>query len=269
MTAPSAREAAPWVELLARVGYAAKAMLYLVVGSLAGAAVMGRSARAVDTQGALRTVHRMDFGRLVLLVMAAGLLGYALWRLVEGIFDPEHRGSNPKALAVRAGLVVRGLIHGGLALTALRLATRDRPLPHADQIRRWTTRVLELPGGELLVWLAALGIAGYGLYQFYRAYAAKLSHQLDLSELSTRSTRWVVGVSRFGLAARGVVFCLIGYLLARAAQHHDPAQAGGVRKSLRMIALMGQWPLASIGLGLIAYGVYELLNARYRRIRVG
>jgi hypothetical protein len=126
-----------------------------------------------------------------------------------------------------------------------------------------------LPAGELLVWLAALGIGAYGLYQLYRAYASKLSRQLNLAELGGSTVRWVVGVSRFGIAARGVVFCLIGFFLIRAAQRHDAAQAGGLGKSLDLIAGLGRWPFVVVGLGLVAYGVYELVNARYRRISVG
>jgi uncharacterized protein DUF1206 len=78
----------------------------------------------------------------------------------------------------------------------------------------------------------------------------------------------VGGVSRFGIAARGVVFCLIGFFLARAAAHHDAAQAGGVRESLGLLAGFGRWPFVVVALGLVAYGVYQLVNARYRRIRV-
>jgi hypothetical protein len=81
--------------------------------------------------------------------------------------------------------------------------------------------------------------------------------------------RWVVGVSRFGIAARGVVFCLIGFFLIRAAQQHDAGEAGGLGKSLDLIAGLGRWPFVVVGLGLVAYGVYELVNARYRRISVG
>ncbi|MEA2725075.1 MAG: hypothetical protein QOH59_2846 [Gemmatimonadales bacterium] len=76
-------------------------------------------------------------------------------------------------------------------------------------------------------------------------------------------------MSRFGIAARGVVFCLIGFFLARAASRHDAAQVGGIRESLGMIAYFGRWPLVVVALGLAAYGIYELVNARYRRIRAG
>jgi anti-sigma factor RsiW len=114
----------------------------------------------------------------------------------------------------------------------------------------------------------ALFIGGYGLYQFYRAWSRKIRRHLSLTEVPAGTQRWVLGVSRFGVAARGVVFCLIGFFLARATLHHNPAQAGGVRESLRAVAHAGRWPFVVIALGLIAYGVYELVNARYRNIRV-
>jgi hypothetical protein len=125
-----------------------------------------------------------------------------------------------------------------------------------------------VPAGELLIYAAAAFVVGYGLYQLYRSYASKLGRQLVLGELTAETRPWVVRVSRFGIAARGVIFCLIGFLLARAAEQHDAGAVGGIRESLNMLANLGRWPFAVVALGLIAYGVYELVNARYRRIRV-
>ncbi|MFL5401258.1 MAG: DUF1206 domain-containing protein [Gemmatimonadales bacterium] len=268
MTVSPTRQVAPWVERLARIGYAAKALLYITIGLLAAAAGLGRGGRTVDSQGAMGVVHNLSFGPIALLIVAAGLGGYALWRLVEAVVDPDRHGSDLKGVAVRASFVARGVFHGALAVTALRLATRGRAGPHPDQTRHWTAVAFGLPAGQLLVWIAALSIGAYGLYQLYRAYTSKLSRQLDLNELGPRPTRWVVGLSRFGIAARGVVFCLAGYLMARAAARHDAAEAGGIRKSLGTLADIGRWPFVVIALGLIAYGVYELVNARYRRIRM-
>jgi hypothetical protein len=269
MTAPTVRQVAPWVERLARIGFAAKALLYITVGLLAAQVGLGRGGRTVDTQGALRVVHHATFGRVGLIVVAAGLIGYAIWRIVEAVVDPDGRGTDLKGLALRISFAARGVFHGALGVTALRLAARERPGPHPEQTRHWTAVAFGLPAGELLVWIAALGIAGYGLYQLYRAYASKLGRQLNLGALGADTLRWVVGVSRFGIAARGVVFCLIGLFLARAATQHDAAQAGGLRKSMGLLAEIGQWPFVVVALGLVAYGVYELVNARYRQIRVG
>ena len=265
---PAAGDLAPWVVRLARVGFASKALLYITVGLVAGKAAVGPGGRATDAHGALRLVHGMTLGRVVLLVVAAGLMGYAAWRVVEALVDPDRRGRSPKGVALRAGSAGRGVFHAGLAITALRLAYGDRSASNTDQAREWTTYAFGLPGGELLVWIAAASIAGYGVYQLYRSYAAKLGRQLDLSPLRDPALGWVVGVSRFGIAARGVVFCLIGFFMARAASQHDPGEVGGVRESLGTIASIGRWPFGVVALGLVAYGVYELVNARYRRIRV-
>jgi hypothetical protein len=214
------------------------------------------------------------FGRAMLVAAGVGLAGYALWRLVASVADPEGKGSDAKGIARRIGDAGRGVIHGGLAYSAFRLAfgrggggQRAGGSDGADS-ERWTARALEAPGGEWLVWAAACGIVAYGLYQLYAAYRAKLSKQLDVGRLSAQVGRWVIGVSRLGIAARGGVFALVGTFLLRAAMRHDAEQAGGVGESLRAVARMGRWPLVVVALGLVAYGVYQLANAKYRRIRV-
>jgi hypothetical protein len=261
-------EVAPWIERLARVGYAAKAVLYATIGILAAQAALGEGGRTTDTGGALRELLQAPYGRAMLVVVAVGLLGYSFWLFVRAATDAEHRGDGAKGIALRVGDVIRGLAHGALGLAALRLARGDGGGGQGDGAREWAGRAMDAPFGEGLVWLAAAGVAGYGLYQLYRSWHAKLGRRLPLSELPAGTARWVVGVSRFGIAARGIVFCLIAYFLARAAAQHDPSQAGGLRESLGALAGVGRWPLAVVALGLVAYGVYELVNARYRRIQV-
>ena len=268
MTGKATAEVAPWVERLARAGYTAKAVLYLTIGYLASRAAFGPGGRLTDTQGALRVVHDVSFGRVLLLLVAIGLLGYGLWRIVEAVLDPERRGTGWKGLAVRAGFLMRGLFHGALGITAIRLALANRAGSGGDQAKGWTAWAFEFPGGELLVGLAAAWIAGYGVYQFYRAWTPKLGKHLHLHALDEPLRTWVVRLSRFGIGARGVVFCLIGFFLARAVLRHDAAEAGGLRESLRTVASWGQWPFLVVAFGLMAYGIYELVNARYRSISI-
>lgn len=268
-SAPAVRQVAPWIEILARLGYVAKAVLYGTVGLLAGKAALGAGGgRATDTRGALHAVLAAPYGRTLLLVIAAGLAGYALWRVVEALADPERRGTGAKALALRAGFAVRGLAHGALALAALRLGTGHGDGGGGDGPERWTAWLFGLPGGTALVWAGAASVAGYGLYQLYRGWQSRLGRHLAVSRLPNGTARGIVGVSRFGLGARGAVFCLIGYFLARAASRHDPTAAGGVRESLLVLAGVGRWALGAAALGLLAYGVYQLVEARFRRIDV-
>jgi Domain of Unknown Function (DUF1206) len=266
--APKPEDVAPWIERMARVGYAAKAILYITVGILAAQAGLGRGGRTTDTHGALQAMYGVTMGRALLIVIAAGLLGYAVWRLVEAVFDPERRGTSAKGVALRIGSAGRALFYGAFGIAAVRLALGFSSDGSSTEPREWTARILGLPAGELYVWGAAVAIAAYGFYQLYRAYVPKLGRQLQLHRIPEEATGLLVGVSRFGIAARGVVFCLIGLFLARAAAQHDPAEAGGLRKSLGTVASWGRWLLVVVALGLIAYGVYQLINARYRRIRV-
>jgi hypothetical protein len=125
---------------------------------------------------------------------------------------------------------------------------------------------MHVPGGNWLVWLVAIGIGGFGVYQLYRAARAKLGKQLSQGEARADVGSWVIWVSRVGIAARGLVFMAIAWLLGRAAASHDPSRAGGIGDALASLAQLGRFPYAAIGGGLMAYGVYQLLNARYRRM---
>jgi hypothetical protein len=262
-------DAAPWIERLARLGYVAKAALYVTMGLLAASAGLGLGGgAATDTHGAMSRVIHAPYGRALLGAIAVGLLGYGVWRGLEGVLDLEGHGRKWKGLLQRGRQLAVGLFHLVLAYTAAR-----RVLGHAtsggDQTKQhWAARALNAPHGELLVWAIAAALVGYGGYQVYRAIASKLSKKLELGRCSATARRMIVGVSRFGISARGIVFATIGVLFARAAMHHDPKQAGGIAGSLRELFDLGRWPFVAIALGLVAYGCYELVNAKYRRLDV-
>jgi hypothetical protein len=264
--------ASTWVERLARGGFVAKALLYGTIGALAASAALGlgsaRNGGATDTRGAMTTVLAAPLGKILLAAIGVALMGYAAWRVIEGIVDPDGRGNGVKGLALRASFVARGGAHAALAVTAFRFATGDTNADQgSDTSREAATAALDLPGGEWIVWLAALSLAGYGAYQLYRAAAAKLSKQLDTREMSAEAGDWVVAVSRFGIAARGIVFIAVGWLFVRVATQHDPSEAGGLGEALHTLRDLGRWPFAAIAIGLIAYAGYQVVNARYRKIR--
>jgi hypothetical protein len=261
----ASEDVAPWIERFARVGYVAKAVLYATVGILALGAVIGHG-QSTDTRGAMLKLLSAPFGRMLLAIIALGLFGYAVWRCVSAVVDAERRGSDAKGLALRASFLVRGLAHLLLAYSAAKLAFGDLSAGSANNSERATGAAMQAPGGVLVVWAVAIGIAAFGLYQLYRAVTAKLSKQLDRGEMRAEAGDWVVMVSRIGIAARGLVFVAIGWLLAKAAAAHDPSRAGGIGDALTSLERFGRWPYAAIGAGLIAYGGYELLNARYRRV---
>lgn len=260
--------AATWIERFARVGYAAKALLYSVVGGLALQSALGSGGDTTGSRGALVTLVRQDYGPVILVVIAAGLFGYAAWRVIEALLDPERRGSSPKGIALRSSIAARGLIHAALGVQAVRLASGSART-RGQAVEEWTARALEAPLGVWLVIGAGVTVAGYGMYQLYRAWAAKLSHDLDLSPLSREAGSWVIKVCRFGIAARGIVFAISGMYLARAGYAHNARAAADTGEALDAIGQQpfGEWMLAVVAAGLIAYGAYEIVQARYRVIR--
>jgi hypothetical protein len=265
----AAREAAPWTERLARLGYAAKGVVYIVVGILAARAAFGSGGSVDGSEGAIAAIVRQPFGRFLVGAIAIGLFGYALWRFVQAGLDPEGKGSDAKGIARRIGYAISGVIHVGLGTEAARSALRGGGSGGGgESADHWTAMLMRQPFGA---WLAAgvgLAIAAYGAYELYKAYTEQLGKRLDLGRMGETARVWAVRASRFGLAARGVVFGIIGGLLVRAALQHDPADAVGLGGALRTLQQQsyGPWLLGAVALGLVGYGIYELVKSRYRRV---
>jgi hypothetical protein len=264
------RDVAPWIEKLARLGFLAKALLYMTIGALATAAALRLGGSpATGSRGAMAHLLEAPFGEVLLVVIAIGLFGYAAWRLVEGVVDPEHYGTKAKGIAKRIRSIGVGIIHVALAISAIKLAAGDLSAANdGTSTQNWTARAMSTPGGTIALWVIAASFVGYGLYQLYNAWRAKLDKRLSLGRMSSRARRLVIAASRFGIAARGVVFVTIGVLLGRGIQHRDPREARGIKQALIELFTLGRWPFLFVATGLIAYGVYQLINARYRRISV-
>jgi hypothetical protein len=255
------------IERLARLGYASKGLVYATIGLLTAMAGLHRGGEAADKHDAIRFIAHQPLGRALLFVVAVGLIGYALWRVLSGITDSDRHGADAKGLAVRAGSVIRGLFYAGFALVIVRFLLRKGGAGESSDAtsRQWTARALDVPFGRFLVIAAGLGLLGYGAYQFSRAVRGKLSKHLS----SIRRRTALVAVSCFGIAARAIVFAVIGISLLRAALRESASAARGTSGALRQLAElpMGSWILTAVGLGLIAYGAYAFINARYREIR--
>jgi hypothetical protein len=269
-TRVAADKAAPWVERLARMGFLAKGVLYVTIGALAVSAALGqRGTKSADSHGAITQIYSAPLGRALLALLTIGLAGYAVWRVIEGIHDPEHRGTSAKGIALRLGFVASGLVHALFAYTTACVALRHSTgASEGQQAKDWSARALETPGGVYALWITAAVLVGYGAYQLYCAWTAKLDEALELGHLSGGARRAVIGVSRFGIAARGIVFGAMGVLFARAAIHHAPHESGGIGDSMHGLVQLGRWPFFVIATGVVAYGLYQFIGARYRRIAV-
>lgn len=270
-TKEAQREAAPWVERAARLGYLVKGLVYVIVGTLAVQAAVGSGGRTTGASGALESISRQPFGRVLLIAVAAGLVGYALWRLVQGVFDVEGKGTDGSGLLKRFGYLVSGLAYGGLALEAVRIAVGAASGGDGQSQELWTARVLAAPLGGWLVGAGALVMFALAINAAVVAFGRMYRDKLKLDEMSEPEERLADVTAIAGLLGRGAVFGVIGWFLVQAAWQSDPQEAGSSSEALSAIASgpYGAWLLGAVALGLIAYGGYAMVQARYRRIQIG
>jgi Domain of Unknown Function (DUF1206) len=264
----AALKARPGIVILARAGYAAKGVVYLIVGFFAFTAAY-RGGKAMGSKDALRSMLAEPYGRALLAVVAVGLAGYAVWCFVRALLDPEHEGHGLKGVAKRAFVAAKGVVHLSLVVAVVGMIMGSAQSDSGETgVNKWTAKLMAAPFGVWLVGLAGTSVVAYGLYQVYRAWVIKLDDQLNLGRMGPAGRTWTIRVARFGMAARGVVFAVVGVFLIQAAIHAAPGEARGLGEALRAVQQQsyGPWLLGAVALGLVAYGLYELARAKYRRI---
>ncbi|HZG09054.1 MAG TPA: DUF1206 domain-containing protein [Allosphingosinicella sp.] len=243
----------PQLEFFTRAGFAARGIMYGLIGFLAL-----RTGRNGDGADALQYLAG-ETGRIVLGLMAAGFLGYGLWRLSEAALDTEGHGSDAKGIAVRAGGAVSGLIHLGLAFVAVKLAAGSGG-GGGNSAQEGTAMALGLPGGGLLVAAAGAILLVVGGWQIARAIRGDFLKHLD-SRAARRE--WVSWLGRGGYAARGIVFLAMAWFVAKAAWASDAGAAGGMGEAL---ASLPDTVRTAVAAGLFLFGLFSLVEARHRKI---
>ena len=268
-TEEAARRASPWVEWIARFGYAAKGGVYVVMGVLAVLAAAGAGGGSTtDQNGAFQTIEEAPFGQVLLGVVTVGLIGYVLWRSLQTLADPDGEGTDLKGVAKRIGYAGSAVIHAFFAFTAANLAAGAGG-DWGSSAQEWTAWFLSLPQGWLLVAATGAGIVGVGLYQIYEAYHAEFKKYLKLGALGDGGHGWIEHGGRYGVAARGVVFVIAGIFLVLAAVRSDEEEVrslGGALATLLEQPFVGNLLLIVVAVGLVAYGLLMFAVARYRRI---
>lgn len=244
----------PIFEIVTRLGFAARGLMYAAIGWLAFA-----SGRTEDAGGILAYLEGRAGGALMA-VMAAGFFSYAAWRLLEAWLDTESRGSDAKGIAVRLAGAGSGLIHLGLGTTAVLTALHLKGDSGSGAPENGTATALSMPGGEWIVYAAAAIVFGVGAQQFRKAWSQKFLRHFK-AEAAGRA--WVGWLGRLGYAARGCIFLLVAWLLLEAAQLHNSGIAGGIDDALGALPRAAQLALAA---GVFLFGLFSLTEAAFRRM---
>lgn len=263
----AAQDAKPWVERLARLGYGAKGVVFIVIGWLALLAALGQGGKKTSAGGALATIATQPFGKLLLGVVALGLMGYALWRFVQGIADPEHKGHDAKGIAKRVGYVFSGIGYTGLAVTAAQIL-RGAGGGQGGSTQDATARLMALPLGRWLVAAVGLVIIFIGLNTLYIVFKDKFQEKLKWAQMSAGERQWATRTGKIGLTARAIVYGIIGVFLLQASLQANASEARGLDGALKVLAQQdyGRWMLGLVAAGLVAYGFYCFVEARFRRV---
>ncbi len=272
----TARNAASsrWMTVFARLGYAAKGIVYLIIGWLAVQLAIGAGGKTTDQRGALQTIYEQPYGKFLLALVVIGLLGFAIWCILQAWFDTEGKGSDIKGIIGRIGYALTGVTYAILAFGAFQLiagmGTSSTTKSTTSSTQDLTAQLLKHSWGVAVVVILGLIVIGVACYMFAKAYTAKFQRRLLLTGLSVQLRRGVIFLGRFGYAALGVVFSIIGIFLVVAAVQQNPHEAKGLDAALRTLIQQPFGPvlLGIVALGLIAYGVYSFVEARYRQVGV-
>ncbi|GGH09744.1 membrane protein [Alsobacter metallidurans] len=254
-------------ERLARAGYVARGVVFVMVGGLAALAAMGGGGRTPDSHGALRTLLAQPYGAVMLGLLSIGLLCFAAWRVAQAVFDADHLGSRPKSIVRRIGYGAGAVVNGGLAISAASLifAFSGGGSGGDQSARDWTAYLLQLPFGPFLVGAAGATVIGAGCAAAVKAWKASFCEHLALR---AGARAWVVPLGRLGYAARAAVFGLAGAFLLAAAWHANAREARGLAGTLAALEAQpyGWLLLLATAAGLFAFGAFQFVAARYRRI---
>jgi len=250
---------------LARVGFATKGAVYLLMGSLAVLAAAGqRGGQIGDKRQSVQTLHGLPGGRVLLGLIAIGLAGYALLRIVQGLLDTEDKGHDAKGLVRRFGYVVNGVIYTGLIAFSAHAALYTRAGRSAREAEQsWAARALAWPGGPWLLVLIGATTVGAGGYTFYQAWTSKFLEAIDLEALGEKRRIFARRAGQVGYTARGVVMVIVGGFFIHAGKTARAADVGSTEDALDLLRKMGPGVLGVVALGLAAYGIYALMQAAH------
>lgn len=255
----------PAIGWLGRAGLVARGVVYAVVGILALKLALGDGGKTTNQQGAMKTIAQQPFGKVLLLALAIGLGGYAIWRLTRAAVGHGREDSDSGFDRV-AGLA-SGIAYAALCATAIAIligaggGSSGSPKKTAGGVLDWT-------GGPELVAIAGGVLAGVGLYQIYKGLTRKFLETSKTHQMSGAVEKPFTALGVVGHIARGIVFALIGWFLIKAAIDYDPNKAIGLDGALRKLAHASYGPvlLGIVAGGFIMFALYSIADARYRKV---
>jgi hypothetical protein len=260
-----------WGRAFARVGFVARALIYGIIAAVALLVAFGKRSRPEDQQGALQTIAQQPFGRFLLAALAVGLAAFAFWCIAQAVLGQKLESREELNVFMRVGFAALGVLYIGFCVlcTAIVVGAHDASSSSGGQGETRATRIaLEQPAGQYLVIAVGIGIIVAGLVLIYMALSGDFRKELKEGQMDRAERRWYTALGVVGYLARGIVFALVGFFIAQAAWNYDPQEASGLDGALAKLAHATYGPvlLAFVAAGLLAFALFSLVEARYRRV---
>lgn len=256
-----------WIENFARWGYAAKGIVYCLLGVLALIAAFGSgSSKNTEKQDIFNLILEQPFGKFLLGAVAVGLLGYVMWRLIEVFKDPHNHGKKIKGIVVRIGYLISALVYFSFSVIAIKLILGNGGGGNSSNTQQTLlSKIMNYEAGVWAVGVVAIIFIIRGIQQIAKAFSGKFRKDIQEGKIGRKYRTLLVRAGSAGYISRGIVWGIVGYLFLKAAINSNPSEAGDTSNALELLENHGSWVLGTVAAGLICYGVFKILEALYKR----
>ena len=260
-TARSAQQS-DWLDHAIRVGLVAYGIVHLLVGWLALQLAFGDKSESASNTGALQTLAEEPYGEVLIWLIAVGMGFLVVWRLLEFGFGYRDEQDDTKRWRKRLTSLGKAIIYGALGVSAVRVALGEGSGGGTDST---TAKLMDLPGGQLIVGAIGLAIIGYGVSLVIRGWTEKFTEHLDAQGQTGKDGSAYIMLGKVGYIAKGIAIALVGGLFVYAAVTHEAKKSGGLDQALQTVLgyPFGQVLLVAIGLGIASYGLFCFARARH------
>ncbi|WP_228850901.1 DUF1206 domain-containing protein [Aegicerativicinus sediminis] len=248
----------------ARLGMAAKGAVYCIIGILTAMAAFGQGGQKAGSTGALQYLTKQPFGQALIILMGLGLLGYVFWRFYQTFANPKNLSNDFKGYAMRVAYFISGLLYGGLAVYAFKLAFSGG----SSSSSSLTSTLLSGSNGDTIALIVGIGTGIKAIYDLYRAYSGKYREEVQETGMNSKEQKLLINSGKFGHTARGIVFALMAYLTIRSGLNSSNNISTQTDAFSYIQNEFGSIALGFVAIGLIGYGIYMFIKAKYPSIAV-
>tara|TARA_R100000935_G_scaffold43442_1_gene65881 strand:+ start:422 stop:1204 length:783 start_codon:yes stop_codon:yes gene_type:complete len=251
---------------IARTGLVAKGIIYAIIGILTFLAAFNMGGQKTGKLQVIDFLEKQTFGKILLIVIALGLICYAFWRLMQAIKDPENIGDDKKAKVKRFAYFISGLLYLGFGVIAFLDAVGTANSSGGSSGK--SSSFLATDTGLIVLGIGGVILIGLGIYQFTRIKEDKFEKKFSAKALSEeKRKKTIYNSAYFGLASRGVIFLILGFFAIKASNTSDPDKIKTTSEVFSFLedSSYGMYLLGVVSAGLIAYAIYVFMLAKYRR----